>query len=73
MCGSERKYLKVNRQDFSLLSKDQLRVRLGELQKERFNLMLQRSSGQLEKPTQVRQTRRDLARVLTFLRKQGEK
>ena len=63
----------MSRQDFSLLSKDQLRVRLGELQKERFNLMLRRSSGQLEKPTQVRQTRRDLARVLTFLRKQGEK
>ena len=63
----------MNRQDFSLLSKDQLRVRLGELQKERFNLMFRRSSGQLEKPTQVRQTRRDLARVLTFLRKQGEK
>ena len=37
---------------------------------ELFNLSLQRTSGQLEKPSRIRELRRDIARANTFLRQQ---
>jgi len=41
--------------------------------KELFNLSLQRTSGQLEKPSRIRELRRDIARANTFLRQQQTK
>jgi large subunit ribosomal protein L29 len=48
-------------------SVDELRTQLVQLKKEAFNLRFQRASGQLENTVRVRQVRRDIARVLTFL------
>ena len=43
-----------------------------DLAEQLFALRLQKVTGQLEKPSRVRQVRKDLARVLTVLReKQG--
>lgn len=49
------------------LSADELRGRKRELRHEIFNLRLQQRSGQLEKPSLLRDLRREAARVETFL------
>ncbi|KAB2965919.1 MAG: 50S ribosomal protein L29 [Thermoanaerobaculia bacterium] len=48
-------------------SETDLRVREKELAEQLFALRLQRSTGQLEKPSKIRQAKRELARVLTVL------
>ncbi|UNE55160.1 MULTISPECIES: 50S ribosomal protein L29 [Bartonella] len=47
---------------------DQMKDELVKLKKEQFNLRFQKATGQLEKTARVRQVRRDIARVKTFLR-----
>ncbi|BBL53204.1 50S ribosomal protein L29 [Bartonella quintana] len=47
---------------------DQMKDELAKLKKEQFNLRFQKATGQLEKAARVRQVRRDIARVKTFLR-----
>jgi large subunit ribosomal protein L29 len=49
------------------LSIDELRARKRELRQENFHLRLQQQSGQLEKPSQIRLIRREVARVETVL------
>lgn len=46
---------------------DQLREQLESLKKESFNLRFQAATGQLENTSQMRQVRRDAARVKTIL------
>ncbi|MBP1642469.1 MAG: Ribosomal protein [Acidobacteria bacterium] len=45
-----------------------LRLREKELADQLFALRLQKSTGQLEKPSKIREAKRELARVLTVLR-----
>jgi large subunit ribosomal protein L29 len=47
---------------------DALKGDLAELKKEQFNLRFQQATGQLEKPSRIRDVRRDIARVMTALR-----
>ncbi|WP_455479948.1 50S ribosomal protein L29 [Bartonella sp. B23] len=47
---------------------DQMKDELVNLKREQFNLRFQKATGQLEKTARVRQVRRDIARVKTFLR-----
>ena len=49
------------------LSVDELQARKQELNKEGFNLRLQQQTGQLEKPSQIRSIRREIARIETVL------
>ena len=49
---------------------DELKDQLVDLKKEQFNLRFQRATQQLEKPSQVKKVRRDIARIKTIL---GEK
>jgi large subunit ribosomal protein L29 len=49
---------------------DELKDQLVGLKKEQFNLRFQRATQQLEKPTEVKKVRRDIARIKTIL---GEK
>jgi large subunit ribosomal protein L29 len=44
---------------------------LTRLKKEQFNLRFQRATGQLEKPSRIREVRRDIARVQTVLREKA--
>ena len=44
-----------------------LRKELGGLLREQFNLRIQKGSGQLAKPHQMRQVRRDIARIKTII------
>jgi len=48
-------------------SKDELGAMLLDLSRERFNLKMQKGTGQLSKPDQVKKVRRDTARVQTIL------
>jgi len=47
-------------------SDDQLSEQLGQLNREAFNLRFQTATGQLEKPTRVREVRRSIARIQTL-------
>ncbi|MDP2097328.1 MAG: 50S ribosomal protein L29 [Methylobacter sp.] len=48
-------------------SKDELGTMLLELSREQFNLKMQKGTGQLSKPDQVKKVRRDVARIHTIL------
>ncbi|MFH1060541.1 MAG: 50S ribosomal protein L29 [Pseudomonadota bacterium] len=50
------------------LSLEELNGRLKDLQDELFNLKFQHSTGQLENPMRLPQTKKDIARVLTMIR-----
>ena len=54
--------------DIRQYSEEELRTRENELVEQLFAFRLQKVTGQVESPAKVRQTRRDLARVLTVLR-----
>ncbi|ASF45510.1 50S ribosomal protein L29 [Methylovulum psychrotolerans] len=45
----------------------ELQAMLLELSRERFNLRMQKATGQLSKSDQVRKVRRDIARIQTVL------
>ncbi len=48
-------------------TKEELNAMLLELSREQFNLRMQKGTGQLSKPDQVKKVRRDIARVQTIL------
>jgi large subunit ribosomal protein L29 len=48
-------------------TKDELGAMLLELSRERFNLRMQKGTGQLTKSAQVKKVRRDIARIHTIL------
>jgi len=54
-------------EDLRQNSEDELKQHVLDLKKEAFNLRFQQASGQLENTSQVRQVRRDIARVKTVL------
>ena len=56
--------------DLRAKSDDQLSEELGNLKREAFNLRFQAATSQLEKPSRVREVRRDIARIKTT---QGER
>ena len=55
--------------DLRAQTESQLKDKLVELEKERFNLRFQAASGQLENTARVRVVRRDIARVKSVLPK----
>ena len=52
--------------DMKTKTDDQLDEALGNLKKEAFNLRFQAATNQLEKPSRVREVRRDIARIKTL-------
>ena len=52
--------------DYNGQSDDQLVESLGNLKREAFNLRFQAATSQLEKPSRVREVRRDIARIKTL-------
>ncbi|HEY5363298.1 MAG TPA: 50S ribosomal protein L29 [Aestuariivirga sp.] len=51
--------------DVKNLSQDQVKEEILKAKKEQLNLRFQRASGQLEKPSRIRELRRDVARLKT--------
>jgi large subunit ribosomal protein L29 len=54
--------------DLRKKNKDELVVLLADLLKEKFNLKMQKGTGQLTKPSQVKNVRRDIARIHTLIK-----
>ena len=52
--------------DMKMKTDDQLDEQLGNLKREAFNLRFQAATNQLEKPSRVREVRRDIARIKTL-------
>jgi len=52
--------------DLKVKTDDQLVDQLGDLKREAFNLRFQSATNQLEKPSRVREVRRDIARIKTL-------
>ena len=50
------------------LTAEELQQRRQDALKELFNLRLQQTAGQLEKPSRIRELRRDVARANTYLK-----
>ena len=57
----------MNATELRSKSVSELRMELHNLLRERFNLSMQRGTGQLSRPDQVKKVRRDIARVHTVL------
>ena len=55
------------------MSPDEIRLRLGELREELFNLRFRNSMRQLDNPLKIRAGRREIARLLTVLREKEGK
>jgi large subunit ribosomal protein L29 len=58
----------VRNKDAASLKED-----LAGLKKEQFNLRFQQATGQLAKPSRMRDVRRDIARVMTVLTEKAKK
>lgn len=56
---------KASKLDVTGKTDDQLQDNLAELKREAFNLRFQAATSQLEKPSRVREVRRDIARIKT--------
>ena len=52
--------------DLRAKSDDQMSEELGNLKREAFNLRFQAATSQLEKPSRVREVRKDIARIKTL-------
>jgi large subunit ribosomal protein L29 len=53
--------------DLRIKTKEELGTLLIDLSKERFNLKMQKGTGQLARPDQVKKVRRDIARIHTLI------
>jgi large subunit ribosomal protein L29 len=59
--------------DIRAMSQDQMDDAVLNLKKERFNLRVQRATGQLENTSRLREARRDIARIKTIAAQQRAK
>lgn len=54
--------------DLRKKTRTELDILLLDLSKEKFNLRMQKGTGQLAKPDQVKKVRRDIARIHTLIK-----
>ena len=52
--------------DLRVKTEDQLTEQMGQLKREAFNLRFQAATSQLEKPSRVKEVRKDIARIKTL-------
>ena len=60
--------MKMKAQEIHGMTNDELATKLGDLKDELFNLHVRQATGQLENPTVIRTTKRDIARIKTEIR-----
>jgi large subunit ribosomal protein L29 len=60
----------MNATDLRTKNRDELNEELIGLRREQFNLRMQQATGQLVRPDQYRNVRKDIARIKTILREQ---
>ena len=61
----------MNAQELRVKNESELREELSGLLQEQFSLRMQRGTGQLTAPHDLRRVRRDIARVQTILNEKG--
>ncbi|HDN94772.1 MAG TPA: 50S ribosomal protein L29 [Nitrospirae bacterium] len=59
--------------EFRTMTVEELKQEEGNLRKELFNLRFQKVTGEIENPMRIRQTRKDIARVLTVITEKNKK
>ena len=57
----------MNARELRTKSDEDLRKELLDLNRETFNLRVQKGTGQLSRPSQIKAVRRDIARIKTIL------
>ena len=57
----------MNAAELRAKSDDELNEELMSLRKESFNLLMQQATGQLSRPSEMREVRRSIARVKTII------
>ncbi len=57
----------MNANELRAKSADEMKLEMDALLKEQFNLRMQKGTGQLSRPDQVKKVRRDIARIKTVL------
>lgn len=57
----------MNATELRQKSQDELNTTLDELLKEQFNLRMQQGTGQLSRPSRVKEVRKDIARIKTLM------
>jgi large subunit ribosomal protein L29 len=62
----------MKKEDLKAKTTDELQKALLDARKEQMNLRFQRSGGQLEKTSEIRKTRRNIARIKTFIQQQAD-
>jgi len=62
----------MNAAELRTKSVNELKLELHNLLRERFNLSMQRGTGQLSRPDQVSKVRKDIARVYTVLNEKAK-
>ncbi len=62
----------MNAQELKAKSEKELREQLSGLLREQFNLRMQKGTGQLTKPHELRRVRKDIARVNTVLNQKSK-
>ena len=60
--------MKMKAQEIHGMTNDELATKLADLKDELFNLHFRHATGQLENPTVIRTTKRDIARIKTEIR-----
>jgi large subunit ribosomal protein L29 len=58
----------MNAREIREMTADEMRRKAADLKQELFNLRFQHEVGQLENRAKIRQTKRDIARLLTVIR-----
>ena len=61
----------MNAREMRAKSDEELQRELLDMHREAFNLRMQKGTGQLSRPTQIRALRRDMARLKTVLGERG--
>ena len=59
---------RMNNKDIRALSNEELHKKIAESKEELFNLRMSQASGNLEKPSRIRELRKLVARMKTILR-----
>ena len=63
----------MNARELRAKSDQELQAELEELAREAFNLRMQKGTGQMSRPSQIKSVRRDVARLKTILGERGRK
>lgn len=63
----------MNLKDMRTRNESELREELSKLKHEQFNLRMQKGTGQLTQPHELRRVRRDIARVQTLLNEKASR